>query len=213
MTFLVDRARDAVEQIEREEKRMLDLIEALDRKQADRLLHRKQTVLLEQVRAFVQTFAEATRHEIVSGLETVVTTCLQIAFGDAYHFEIKVGTRNNKTIVDFFVVKQTNEGEVRLPPVDNMGGGIIDAVALGLSFGLLKVIENPPEGPILYDEPAKMVSGDRALPIAHIIQELNRLFERQIILVTHHEPIAETCDRSYRALKNNGIAKVVLEHG
>lgn len=210
--MLIERAEEAVARIEQEERRLAELLVSLEQKQQQREAHLKQTAFLEQVRAFIQTFAQATRHEIVSGLELVVTTCLQIAFGETYQFEIEVGTRANKTVVDFYVVKQTDEGEVRLPPVDNMGGGIIDAVALGLSFGLLKVIENPPEGPILYDEPAKMVSGDRVLPIASILHELHRLFDRQIILVTHHEAIAEMCDKSYRALKNDGIAKVVLDH-
>lgn len=211
MSMLMDRAHEAIAQIDEDERHLAQLLEDIERKQQEREAHRERTLILEQVRAFIQKFAVMTRQVIVAGLEEIVTTCLQIAFDERYSFRIEVDTSRNETGVEFIVLKQTTDGLIELPPTDNMGGGVIDVVAIALSFGLLKVMENPPDGPILYDEPAKMISGDRVLPIARIIQELRPLFGRQVILVTHHDLIADSLDRSYRVSQEDGVVKVVLE--
>lgn len=212
MNLLLERAHQAIDQIEEDEHRLTELLHEIEQRQREREAHRNRTRVLEQVRAFIQKFAVMTRQVIVAGLEEIVTTCLQIAFDERYSFRIEVDTSRNETGVEFIVLKQTEDGVIELPPTDNMGGGVIDVVAIALSFGLLKVMENPPDGPILYDEPAKMISGDRVLPIARIIQELRPLFGRQVILVTHHDIIADSLDRSYRVTQKDGIVKVVLEN-
>lgn len=186
-SFLVRHAETAIRQIDDEERELARLERELEKKLEERESFKAHTAFLERVRVFVQGIAEATRGEIVSGLEQIVTTCLQIMFGDDYRFEIDVETKNNNTAVEFYVVKDDGGTSMRLKPVGNMAGGIIDTISIGLSFGILKVVPDPPQGPVLFDEPAKMVSDDRAAGIIRLLVQMGTLFERQVILVTHHE--------------------------
>lgn len=211
--LLAERAREAIRQIDAEEAELAHIERTLERRIAERESFQAHTELLERVRVFVQGLAEATRGEIVAGLEQIVTTCLQIMFGDTYRFEIEVETKRNQTTVEFYVVQDGGEHPVRLRPVGNMAGGILDTISIGLSFGILKVVPEPPDGPILFDEPAKMVSDDRAAGIIHLLVEMSRLFERQVILVTHHEH-EEVIAATHRAFVfADGMAPSVVEGG
>jgi DNA repair exonuclease SbcCD ATPase subunit len=160
--------------------------------------------LYEEVRTFLQTLAEATRNEIMSGLQEIVTRCLQSVFGPHLSFEIEVETKRNNTGIEFYVVNTAGEHTIRLRPEDNMGGGVIDTISIGLRFGLLKVLTPSPKGPIFLDEPAKMVSGDRIESIANLLKELADLFDKQIIMVTHHQSIMEIVDSSIHVRNENG---------
>ena len=163
-----------------------------------------QLQLLEEVRVFMQTVAEATRDEIMSGLQEIVTRCLQSVFGPHMRFEIQVETKRNNVGVEFFVLDTSGEHAVRLKPEENMGGGVIDTISIGLRFGLLKVLTPAPEGPIFLDEPAKMVSADRIDSIANLLKELADLFGKQVIMVTHHESLLEIVDNAIYVRKEEG---------
>lgn len=211
--LIVDRAQEAIRVIHEEERELARLERELMTKLEARESFKAHTALLERVRVFVQGIAEATRGEIVSGLEQIVTTCLQIMFGETYRFEIEVETKNNNTAVEFYVVQDDGEQVVRLKPVGNMAGGIIDTISIGLSFAVLKVVPNPPDGPILFDEPAKMVSDDRAAGIIRLLVEMSDLFERQVILVTHHEH-EEVIEATHRAFVfANGLGPTEIQGG
>lgn len=160
--------------------------------------------LLEQVRLFMQTLAEATRDEIMSGLQQIVTRCLQSVFGPHLSFEIEVETKRNNTGIEFYVRNEAGEHPVRLKPEENMGGGVIDTISIGLRFGLLKILTPVPEGPIFLDEPAKMVSADRIDSIANLLKELSDLFDKQVIMVTHHNSIMEVVDNAIHVYNENG---------
>ena len=166
--------------------------------------------LLEKVRVFLQTLAEATRDEIMAGLQEVVTLCLQSAFGPHLTFEIEVETKRNNTGVEFYVVDSSidKENPTRLKPVGNDSGGVIDTVSLGLRFGLLKVINPQPLGPLILDEPAKMVSNDRIASIAGLIKELSDMFDKQIIMVTHHTDtdLMDIVDHAVFVKKEQGVS-------
>ena len=166
--------------------------------------------LLEKVRVFLQTLAEATRDEIMAGLQEVVTLCLQSAFGPYLTFEIEVETKRNNTGVEFYVVDSSidKDNPIRLKPVGNDSGGVIDTVSLGLRFGLLKVINPQPLGPLILDEPAKMVSNDRIASIAGLIKELSDMFDKQIIMVTHHTDteLMDIVDHAVFVKKEQGVS-------
>ena len=169
---------------------------------------KKDIALFEEVRVFLQELAEVTRNEIMAGLQQVVTLCLHSVFGEHLTFEIEVETLRNKTSVEFFVLNNSGEHTVRLRPEGNMGGGVIDTVAIGLRFGLLKILSPSPKGPIILDEPAKMVSGDRVDSIATLLQELTTMFDKQNILITHHTSLMDIVDHAVFLENVEGETKV-----
>jgi DNA repair exonuclease SbcCD ATPase subunit len=184
------------------------LIKANLEKQKQREDLSKNTILLEDVRVFLQELAEVTRNEIMCGLQDIVTLCLQSVFGPDVRFEIEVGTSRNNTSIDFFVVSEEGSHVVRMRPEDSMGGGVIDTISIGLRFGLMKILNPLPIGPVIFDEPAKMVSGDRIESIGQLIKDMSRLFNKQIIMVTHHSNLADVADCSVLVQKQNGISTI-----
>ena len=150
--------------------------------------------LYEDVRIVLQELAETTRAQVCSDLEHVVTLCLQAVFDDRYSFEIEIDTSRNNTVIEFYVVKTSRGVVTKRPPEDSMGGGTVDTCAIGLRFGLLQILNPKPLGPIILDEPAKMVSVARINAIASLLQELTGMFKKQTILVTHHKSIIDIVD-------------------
>lgn len=201
---ILSRADEFIRAYESREQKILFLDEQISNLVIVLKTYPNDLKLLEEVRIFMQTLAEATRDEIMTGLEEIVTRCLQSVFGPELSFEIEVETKRNNVGVEFYVVDTSGEHPVRLPPVGNMPGGAIDTIAIGLRFGLLKFITPIPEGPMYMDEPAKMVSSDRVISIANLLKELSDLFGIQIIMVTHHEALLDLADNSIYVKKEKG---------
>lgn len=210
----VNRVISATEGAIKDYEQLLRDVDALQVELTDiQDMYQKYVELLEvyeETRIFLQELTEVTRHEVAAGLEQIVTLCLQSVFGDTLSFEIEIKTARNNPAVEFFVIDSEGEEEpVRDQPEESMGGGVVDTVAIGLRYGLLKVLNPEPVGPILLDEPAKMVSGDLVASIAALIQELSVMFGKQCIIVTHHENIMNVSDRSFYVEKVDGISKIV----
>jgi DNA repair ATPase RecN len=198
-------AKDMIQQHEQDLVELERLKVELVRKTAQRDEITPRIELLEKVRVFMQSLAEATRDEIMSGLQHVVTICLQSVFGPHLRFEIEVETKRNNTGIEFYIVDESGDVPVRLKPEGNMAGGELDTISIGLRFGLLKVLNPSPEGPVFLDEPAKMISGDRVHSIANLLKELSKMFDKQIIMVSHHEALIDVVDNSIYFKRENGV--------
>lgn len=198
--------REWKERITAKEHRLLHLQQSIHEREVDREQMVELQKLLEEVRVFLQQLAEATRDELMRGLQTVVTLCLQHVFGPHLRFEIEIGTIRNNTAIEFYVVNEDGDLPVRLKPEDAMGGGLIDTVSIGLRFGLLKILNPAPIGPMFLDEPAKMVSADKVDYIGHLLKELSKMFDKQVFLVTHHTQLMDIADRGFYVRQEKGIS-------
>jgi DNA repair exonuclease SbcCD ATPase subunit len=210
LTKLMDATDRVIAQHERTQQQVLMLEQEIERNRNEYEQLVADIELFEQSRVFLQTLAEAARKQIASGLEKVVTLCLQAVFGEGLSFEVDIITSRNTTAVEFYVVNTEGDQTVRFTPEESMGGGVVDTVAIGLRYGLLKILNPPPIGPIGLDEPAKMVSGNLVKNIATLVQELNLMFGKQCIIVTHHEALMGIMDNSIYVVKERGISKIVM---
>lgn len=171
--------------------------------------HAKNIDLFERSRVFLQRLAEITRKQIADTLDKGVTMCLQAVFGEHLRFETEIKTSRNNTAVYFYVVDTSSpDGEIRFPPEETMGGGVVDTCAFGLRFCLSEMLDPVPEGPFILDEPAKMVSGDLVRQLGHVLVQLSKLYRRQTIMVTHHEVLKEIVDNYIHVTRRNGVSFV-----
>ena len=165
--------------------------------------------LFERSRIFLQELAEITRKQIAANLDEGVTMCLQAVFGEHLRFETEIKTSRNNTAVFFYVVDSSSpDGEIRFPPEETMGGGVVDTCALGLRFCLLQMLNPKPMGPIILDEPAKMVSGDLVSHIGSVLVQLTGIHDKQTIMVTHHEALKDIVDNYIHVTRRNGVSTV-----
>ena len=61
---------------------------------------------------------------------------------------------------------------------------------------------------MLLDEPGKMISKEYLPNVAEFLKQYATKTGRQIILVTHHEALADVADVGYVVKQENGVSEV-----
>lgn len=212
--MLIIRAQETIRMIESEEQELDRLTADIEARKAALVQMKEQAELFERVRQFIQQVTTVTRGGITDGLERIVTTCLHIAFGEEYSFAIKVETKQNLPAVDFYIDRVTSEGvfrkKIKGDVAAGIGGGILDTICIGLAFGILQVIPDAPDGPIFFDEPARMTDKERAPQIIALVKQMSELLGRQVILTTHHdhEDVITIADQAYLLRNSNNTTEV-----
>ena len=175
---------------------------ALSKVSADKELWQLVSVLLTKVSDFA-------RRQLVERIEQTVTAALQTVLSDdSLRFEVEMRELGGRASAEWRVVSRYAEVEVSNNPEDARGGGIVDIVSLALRLALLELSKPRPEGPVILDEPAKMVSAEYAENLAYFLKSYAEQTGRQFIVVTHNETLAEAGDVSYRVTQENGVSEV-----
>lgn len=139
------------------------------------------------------------KEEAISILETIVTNALQDISGSDYSFKVVVEDTKKGQKCEFYIVEKVNEGESMQSVTDACGGGFIDIISTTLRYVYLNTFNSPRiKGPLILDEPAKMLSKDMSLYFASFVKSLGEEFNRQTILITHNEDIAEIADNTIK---------------
>ena len=177
--------------------------EALEQTKANIDLWRSVQMLLTKV-------VDYARRQTVTRIEETVTAALQTVLADnSLRFEVEIGERNKTATAEWRVVSRYGNTEVSNNPEDARGGGIVDIVSLALRLALLERSRPRPEGPVILDEPAKMVSAEYAENLAYFLHSYAQKTGRQFIVVTHNETLARSGDKAYRVTKNEaGVSEV-----
>lgn len=186
------------------EKQKAEKDETLGRVQRDVETWRQVQVLLTKV-------SDYARRQLVERIEETVTAALQtVLTDDSLRFEVEVRELSGKPSAEWRVVSRYGNTEVSNNPEDARGGGIVDIVSLALRLALLELSRPRPEGPVILDEPAKMVSAEYAENLAFFLKTYAQKTGRQFIVVTHNETLARSGDKAYRVTKNDqGVSEVV----
>lgn len=193
--------------------------------QRDNLLARRQAALdrqrqlqeraqvLEQTIALLREAAEHARDQARQHVEGLVANCLRYVFGPDFGFRIEMKDVAGRPQAEFYVTS-TLEGErLETRPEESRGGGVVDVVALSLRLAMLEAYRPRPDGPVILDEPAKMVSEEFIQAVAHFLKEVSACFGRQVIMVTHNAHLAEMADRAFRVQIQDGASHVTLVRG
>ncbi|HHW54142.1 MAG: hypothetical protein WBI83_00345 [bacterium] len=198
---LYHRRRGQQEQLLKEEQR---LKEQLEQAIAER-------DLLDQVRVLFQMTSDHAREQARRTIESMVTRALQYVFGADLEFKIRLEEARGRPEAEFYVAS-TYGGEevVENRPQDARGGGVVDVISLALRLVLLQSSRPPIQGPLILDEPAKHVSEEFALNVAEFLKEAARVFDRQVVMVTHNHQLAGIADRAFRVELEAGKSVVTV---
>lgn len=177
--------------------------EALKQVQANRELWQQVSLLLTKV-------SDYARRQLVERIEDTVTAALQTVLADdSLRFEVEIREVAGKASAEWRVVSRYGDVEVSNNPEDARGGGIVDIVSLALRLALLELSKPRPEGPVILDEPAKMVSAEYAENLAFFLKSYAQKTGRQFIVVTHNSTLAKSGDIAYQVVKNEaGVSEV-----
>lgn len=162
-----------------------------------------------QVQALLSKTSEFARTQVKTRIEQTVTAALQGVLGtDDIGFEVHTYSLGGKPAADWNVTSKYGDVLVSANPEDGRGGGVADVVSLALRLALLELVRPKPGGLVVLDEPAKMVSREYLPNLAEFLKQYARKTGRQILMVTHAEPLAEVADVSYRVTQRDGISEV-----
>lgn len=188
-------ARDLLQQ------QLADKQAALTEAQAD-------IAVWEQCQVLFAKTSEFARQQITSHIEQVVTAALVAVFGEGLSFRIVIGDRGGQPTAEWQVVSQYGDVEVSANPEDARGGGITDIVSLALRLAMLELINPRVEGPVLFDEPAKMVSKEYAGNLAYFLKQYAEKAGRQVVIITHNAQLADAADKTYLVRQADGRSEV-----
>lgn len=162
-----------------------------------------------QVQTLFGKVSEFARKQLVTKIEQTVSAAMEAVFGEGMRFEVLIGTKGNQPTAEWQVVSTYGAYTVQTDPQDANGGGVVDVISLALRLSLLELARPKPEGPLILDEPGKMISTQFAPAVAHFLKRYAETTGRQIIMVTHNGELAEVADVTVRVEKRNGESFVV----
>jgi len=166
--------------------------------------------LWRQVQILLAKTSEFARQQLVQRLQTTVTAALQAVFDrDDIRFEIELKTIGNAPAANWSISSFYGDTEIKTEPESARGGGYVDIVSLALRLALLELARPKPEGSILLDEPGKMISKEYLPNVAEFLKSYAAKTGRQILMVTHHEALADVADKGFNVSQVNGVSEVV----
>lgn len=194
---------------QRESGQLELLKQQLQEKQTELQQAQTDIEIWKQVQILLGKVSEFAREQLKKQIEATVTAGLQaILQDDEIRFVIEMTTIGGKPAADWKIITTRGEQPITASPEDAHGGGIVDIVSLCLRAALLELSRPKPGGPFLLDEPGKMISAEYLPNVAEFLKRYLKKTGRQGIMITHHEPLAEVADVSYRVRQENGISEV-----
>jgi len=166
----------------------------------------------EMVQALFRKTSEYAREQLKLRIEETVTAALQAVIpNDDLEFQIFMGEYKGQPTAEWRVISRYGDMTVEADPEDARGGGITDVVSLALRVAMMELTRPRVEGPVVWDEPGKMVSAEYAQAMAQFVKTYAQKTGRQIFLVTHNPALADAADMTYWVNKRTGESEVVQQ--
>lgn len=153
--------------------------------------------------------ADYAREQARTQVQELTSSALQSVFGGTYGFRLESDTLGNRPAI--WCRTQTPYGDddtLETEGADSRGGGVTDVQALALRWAMLETHRPQIEGPLLLDEPAKHVSEENVPAAGSFLRSACQQFERQVIMVTHNNHLAELADKVHQVVLVDGASRV-----
>jgi len=172
----------------------------------------KQVDTWQKVQLLFTKSSDYARTQLKARIEETVTAALNAVFGEGMEFLVNLRESRDQAAADWQVVSRYNDMTVVGDPETARGGGVTDIVSLALRLSLLELARPKPDGPLILDEPGKMVSREYLPGMAKFLSMYAERLGRQIIMVTHADELAEQADMPVRVTKGQKGESVVAQH-
>jgi len=140
-------------------------------------------------------------------VEKLVTQGLQIIFDDPYvKFNIDFVTKRNQIEAEFSLSRTNTDIKIQGDILSTYGGGVADIISTSLRIIMMQLMKL--KGPLVLDEPGKNISIQFISNFGKFLTKIAETFERQIILITHNEVLAEFASSRIEVSQSNLISKV-----
>jgi len=164
----------------------------------------QEIVELEEARVVVNSVLQATQITISDYIESVVSTLLQVVFGDSFAFKVVYELKRNQSEAHLYILE---DGEM-YEPKGECGIGALDVAAIGLRLGLWALRGDLTRKTFFLDEPAKCLSKDMLSKFGEVLKKCSEMLKVQLIVISHDPALIEAADKAFRVSKRNGISEV-----
>ncbi|ADO59474.1 hypothetical protein [Paenibacillus polymyxa] len=172
-------------------------------KSQKKLLKQRENVELKKV--LIVEAAEEARTQARDVLQEMGTNALRFIMGDHMSLEIELKEQARQWVANFVTkIAESETYEIETDPAEEEGGGVADIVAISIHTSMLQLIGDKNSAPMLLDEPSKYVSKGYSEQVAKFLLEVSSSFNRQVIMVTHDEYLANIGDVAYHFKKRGG---------
>lgn len=179
----------------------------LDKLKKECIIYTDESSMYEDARDIVNGVLSITQGGIKTYVEKMVSLALESVFGEEYKFFIDFQLKRGQSEASIRIIKD----DIELDPKSEVGGGVIDVIALALRLTLWS-IRNPKSSPIfILDEPGKHISsvGGLRQRYGDIIRKFSELFNCQFIIVSHDEELINCADKVIYTEIENGVSQIV----
>jgi len=164
----------------------------------------QEIVELEEARVVVNSVLQATQIIISDYIESVVSTLLQVVFGDSFAFKVVYELKRNQSEAHLYVLE---DGEM-YEPKGECGVGTLNVAAIGLRLGLWALRGNLTRKTFLLDEPAKCLSKDKISKFGSVLKKCAEMLKVQLIVISHDPALIEAAGKAFQVSKKNGVSEV-----
>lgn len=157
---------------------------------------------------FLQKVSESFQKEIVSKIETIITTAIQeIVKNPNLFFKVKFSSKRSVINVDFKIYDRYIDEEYDI--LHSFGGTLADIISTILRPVLLELYDIRNSGLIVYDENGKWINGvEYQENYSVFLADISRRLNRQILFISQKENIIDKASIKYKITKNNGISSI-----
>ena len=140
----------------------------------------------------LQKLSKQQREQAKMRLEDLGTQALKYSMGSKYRMRIDIDDTRKRPQTYLYIVDE--ETGLETDPLEENGGGVVDIISIALQLMTLQSQEPVVNGPIILDEPFKMVSKEYVPALSEFLKNISTDFGRQNIVITHNEYLAESCE-------------------
>lgn len=142
-------------------------------------------------------------------IETLVTRGLHTIFDETLSFHISMTVRGKSSVVDFFVRTTIGNKHIDTGVLEARGGGLAAIIGFLLRIVVLSLRAASGGSKILIlDETFAHVSVEYLDGLGSFLQELIKLTDVQVIMVTHQKEFEGMADKVYRFSTKDGMTQV-----
>lgn len=169
----------------------------------------KRLGVYDKVEMLLQKTSDYARQQIKTKVEEIVSQALNVIYGGNHKFKIELDTNGNRPTAEYYL--DDGNGYKLMDKWDTygQGGGKRDIAAMALQLAVFELTPDA-SGPLFLDEVSKFVDEQAVLNVAYFLKEFKQKFNRQIVLITHKNEVAEIGEVSIDIDKNNGESGVVI---
>lgn len=147
------------------------------------------------------------RDFVKTEVEQLVTRGLRSVFEDTtIQFNIDFVTKRNQVEAEFTLFREKDGARIRGDILATYGGGIVDVISISLRIIIMQLMQV--KGPLVLDEPGKMISAQFINAFGKFLTEVSNTFNRQIIMITHNGKLAEFADNAIEVYQIAGVSYI-----